>query len=138
MSSIGQITGTTTAKSGCTCIGRVYGNDGNLVTQATFSGITYTVTRLDSLTPTSGETFTGGTDTQTGTGTLTVSSVVFNSLQTTDPRWTKDTTGYNFLATIPASCFQVGGVKHRIDIYFTPTSGEVFVQSFATIPIKVA
>lgn len=128
MASIGVITGLTVANSGVTCMGRIYGNAGTLITQASLSAITYAVTIIAE-----DDTETDGT-----TGTLTISSVVFDTLQTSDPRWSVDSTGYNFLATIPASAFTRanGGLRHRVDIEFTPSSGEAFVITYQSRPIK--
>lgn len=64
------------------------------ITQGIFGTISYTVEYQD------------GTVTANGVA-LTVSSVVFNSLQTpaTDPDWTVDALGYNFMAILPATAF---------------------------------
>lgn len=56
--------------------------DGALALQADFSSITYIIFNSAGATESS--------------GTLTVSSVVFDTVQT-DARWTEDLTGYNFL-----------------------------------------
>ena len=46
---------------------------------------------------------------------LTVSAVVFNSLQTSDPRWTKDSTGYNFLYVTTVGQLPAGGSEQLSD-----------------------
>ena len=93
--------GTTVGLSGATLMARVRGAAGQLITQASLTSVAYVVT----------DRTTGTVGTSTA---LTVSAVVFNSLQQGNPRWTQDdannlgpdgTHGYNFLATIPASAF---------------------------------
>lgn len=56
---------------------------------------------------------------------LTVSSVVFDTLQT-DARWTEDDTGYNFRYDLPASYIATPG-EYLFEFVFDPTSGENFV-----------
>lgn len=99
------------------------GNLGTNITQASLSSVTYAVYRKNA----------DGTETATGSGTLTISSVVFDTAQTTDPRYTLSG-GYNFLAVIPASCFQVGELRHRVEVLFTPASGEAFCQTYESVP----
>jgi hypothetical protein len=57
--------------------------------------------------------------------TITISTTVFDTLQTS-VRWTKDTVGYNFLHTLPASSFPLGPRTYRVEYKFTPTSGDPF------------
>lgn len=52
--------------------------------------------------------------------TLTISAVIFNSLQTADSRWTADSTGYNFRYIVPASHLPAGGKRYRFEFKFTP------------------
>jgi len=85
---------------------------------------------------------------------LTITSVIFDSLVQNDPRWDKDsadypgrdgTWGYNFLATIPATHFAnvdvaagsgvlapyaITSHRYQIAVLFTPVSGQPFVQPF--------
>ena len=124
---------------------RIRGAGGSLLTQASLSTITYSVSNL-----------TSGT---TGTSTsLTISSVVFDSLQQNDPRWVFDSAGepgadggygYNFLATIPATSFPVSvlsstasdpvpdSVLYQVDVVFTPVSGQPFRVPFQFRPVLV-
>lgn len=55
-----------------------------------------------------------------------VAAAVFDALQTSDPRWTKDTTGYNFGFQIPGSAFPSGNTTYRVEVMFTPVSGDPF------------
>jgi len=50
--------------------------------------------------------------------TLTVASVVYNTLQT-DALWTEDSDGYNFAFSVPASAFSTVGYRHVL-FTFTP------------------
>lgn len=64
------------------------------------------------------------------TGTLTVADVVFDSLQTSDTRWSVDSTGYNFAYAAPVTWFPSGGVVYQVELTFTPTSGAAFKVLF--------
>lgn len=139
------ITGSVTAKSGVTIMGRIRGANGALITQASLSTIAYVVSDL-----------TAGTT--SSSTSATISSVVFDSLQQTDPRWTKDNQfnlgtdgayGYNFAITIPATTFPISTVesgtpwstpaqtKYQIDVIFTPVSGQPWrvVYQAVTTPV---
>lgn len=97
---------------------RVTGRDAANITQATISSITYKVFDIKDL-PGSEKT----------SGTLTVSDVVFNTLQT-DNRWSKDSTGYNFRHEMPASTFADGDRFYQVEYLFTPSTGEKFYLVF--------
>ncbi len=125
---LGVILGVTTAKSGATLAAMVEGNDGTPATQLTLASISWKVTRYQ----VDGKTV----DLTTGSGSLAVSSVVFDTPVTNDPRY-DISDGYNFLTTLPASAFQVGGYRHRIAITFVPVVGEPFVQVADTTPEEV-
>jgi hypothetical protein len=122
-------------KTGVTLLARLRMTSGALVTRASLSSIAYTVSDL-----TSGEAL--------GTGTFTVSSTVFDSLQQNDLRWHADSlaapgadgaSGFNFLATVPASLFALETLEApgvltgtaaprsiQCDVAFTPATGEAF------------
>ncbi len=121
---LGIIEGRSVRNSGLTVAGLVQGQAGTNITQATLTSVTYTVTRTN----------WDGTTTITGTNTLTVSSVVFDTAQTADPRYTK-AGGYNFLAVLPATCFVQPGRFHTVEILFVPVSGQQFEQIYSTTPL---
>ena len=90
-------------------IARIESN-GAYITQAGIASITYAVRNA--------------AGTSTGTGSLTVAGVVYDTLQTGGP-WTLDNTGYNFLGTIPAASFPAPGA-YIVELKFTDTSGNIF------------
>lgn len=61
--------------------------------------------------------------------------VMFDTLQT-DERWTQDSTGYNFLCTIPASAFP-GDDPYFILFTITTTAGAVIQLPFASDAISL-
>lgn len=65
-------------------------------------------------------------------GTLTVSSVVFDTLQT-DGKWTdnpvNDDEGYNFAHAIPSTSIDAAG-EYRLEHEFTMSDGGVFVPGY--------
>lgn len=133
-------------QSGVTLLARVRGSDGRLITQASLSSIAYTVSDL-----TNGESL--------GTGTFTISSTVYDSLQQGDPRWSADSAarpgadgshGYNFAGELPASLFALttlaepgvltgpaDPIQVQADVAFTPASGQAFrmVWSWKVWPV---
>lgn len=138
------ITGVVAAQSGVTLMARINGNAGTPVTRATLSSIAYTVTDLVS----------AGQD----AGTLTVSAVIFDSLQN-DPRWVRDSAdhagpdgscGYNFLAVLPATLFDTSSPteipagypqptqkRYQVDVVFTPVSGQPWRVIFLVTVLPV-
>ena len=68
------------------------------------------------------------------TDTIVVVNTIFDTLQTTalDPRWTEDSTGYNFRDKVVGSNFPVGGRTYRVEYQFTGTSSpaELFMIVF--------
>ena len=115
------------AKSGVALMARVLGNNGEPILQATISSIGYTVHNLDDSTITD------------VTGSFTVSSAIYDSLQRSDLTWTKDDVdnpgtdgryGYNFKDVVPASAFTPGNQRYQVDVKFTPASGQVFYVVF--------
>ncbi len=128
--------GVVAAQSGILLLARVVGATGGAITQASITSIAWTVTDL-----------TLGT--VLATGTFTVSSSVFDSLQQNDPRWTYDSAaspgpdgafGYNFAATLPSTVLAVSTPspvppgyppanlprRVQVDVAFTPVVGAAF------------
>lgn len=96
-------------------LARIRSVNGSYLTQASLSSITYAVFNLTGNTP----------STVLSSGTLTISSVVFDSLQT-DARWTTDSVGYNFRVTIPGSAFALAATLYRVEVTFTDTDSQKF------------
>lgn len=117
---------------GISLMDRVYGNAGTAITQATITAISYKVYSHTSKDK--------AVDAEDGTliasGSLTVASVVFDTLQT-DARWTKDSTGYNFRYDSPATDRPAGG-WHRYEIVFDPSSGENFAAVWVVETLAMA
>ena len=93
-----------------TLLARVYDESRTLINQSSVSTITYKV--MDG---------TGNVD---ATGSQTVGSVVFNSLQN-DSRWSVDSVGYNFAPVIPSTAITETGY-YQIEMWITMTSGTSF------------
>ncbi len=74
-------------------------------------------------------------DTVHASGTLSVSSVVFDTLQT-DGRWTEDSTGYNFLHELPATTFTTSGNRYRIEHKVTTSGGGSFYLTPFEVNVK--
>lgn len=70
------------------------------------------------------------------TATLTISAVVFNTLQT-DARWTLDSTGYNFAYWTATTHMPHGNRTYRFEIKYTHAGGQVGHQVWRckTIPL---
>lgn len=131
--SVGIITsGLIPGKSGPTALARLRGANGALITQASVASIPWAVQDLN-------------TGLLVASGTLTVSSVIFDTLQT-DAIWTKDSillpgpdgsTGYNFKNLFSATLFVPGGDTYQIDVQFVPFIGEPVVQSWKMPTFRV-
>ena len=106
--------------SGATCLSRVVGNDGAAVTQASLTALTYKVFDENSATP----------GTAATSGTLTISEVIYDTLQTGDLWESTDDTGYNFKWQVPASVLTTGGHLYRVEFWYDPVSGEDFPDVF--------
>lgn len=97
--------------SSSTFMCRMLASDGSAAQQADVTSIAYSVYDR-----------TGGA--VVISGTLTVSSVVFDTLQTGAP-WTLDSTGYNFKATLAATAYPTGGRLYRVEFKWTFADGTV-------------
>lgn len=108
-----------------TFLARVLVDASNTLTpgvQADFSAITYAV-------------YSGGSS--IGTGSLTVSSVVYNSLQA-GTIWGVDSTGFNFKATLANTLFPTGSTTYTVDFKFTLTGGNQFFVGFEVVTRELA
>lgn len=98
-------------------MGRVKGASGALLVQADVSSIAYRV--IDS----------EDADATPTTGSLTVSSVIFNTAQTTstDSRWpaSAPSGGYNFGGKIPGTAFADGGKTYFVHVDATLSGGDI-------------
>lgn len=104
--------------TGLIVMARIVGNAGTAITQASLTSIkmdVYDITDEDA------PAAIGSQD------TLTINSVVFDTLQDSDVRWTRDDEGYNFLHTVAATRFASAGPV-RIEFMFDPASGENFMM----------
>lgn len=110
--------------SGVRWMARVTGGNGANIVQADVSSIAFSVYDL------------ADTDAATATGALSVASVVFDSLQT-DARWTVDSIGYNFAWDMAYTIFEDGGTTYRVEVTFTPASGDPFhlVRDFPVVGV---
>jgi hypothetical protein len=62
--------------------------------------------------------------------TLTVSTVILNTVDDSGEVWTQDDIGYNFRHSIASTVFTDGGDIYRVEYKFTLTGGEVFHEVF--------
>jgi hypothetical protein len=99
-----------------TVMHRVQGNAGSNITQASLTAITCTVYDVDDAMAV------------VNSPAVVIANAVFDTLQTTalDPRWTADSTGYNFRFTLPAASFPLGR-RYLVKFTFDPVSGEDFL-----------
>lgn len=95
---------------------RIRDIDNALITQASVATIAY-------------RSVEDGTTEIVASTSLTVASVVFDTLQTTadDASWTLDATGYNFMVILPPATFPNGGTTIYVPITFTDGSSRVSV-----------
>jgi len=106
-------TDTVFAGSGITFLARLRGDDGQLITQASLSGVTVDVWDRSN------------SDVSVLSTAVTVTTSVFDTLQT-DPRWTADTTGYNFRYDMADTVLSQDNHKYRVEFWFTPVTGSKF------------
>ena len=108
-------------------LARIEGTDGVDILQADLAAI-YIVVKIDGV-----QTYSNGA------ATLTIASVIFDTLQN-DGRWKEDTTGFNFEHTVPKEAFTSIGTC-RVEYIFEDSSGNRWpltyegpVRSRATVP----
>lgn len=111
---------------GATLMARVLGQSGSAITQASLTAITCKIFDLNSATP----------DTAVATPTITISDVVFDTLQT-DARWSFDVVGYCFRHSPSASTFSSGDHRYRVEYKFDPVSGDDFFVVFEFLAKQV-
>ena len=131
MASASPINVVTLRNSSPVLFARVEDSDGNAITQASVSTITYSAYLLDKDWPADRDNRTSVTGHQAVP--VVVSSSVYDSLQADDDRWTKDATGYNFAHQIDVSsnaCFSVAGRRYLVEYTITPTSGQAVVVQY--------
>ncbi len=92
---------------------RVIGSDGSNITQSSVTAVTYAVYELDE--------YGDKVKEITAPAGLTVSDVVFNSLQT-NAHWDADSTGYNFRHDLPAASLPEAKT-YQVEYRFTPAGG---------------
>lgn len=63
--------------------------------------------------------------TEIGSGTLTISSVVYNTLQT-GTIWSRDSTGFNMKVSLSSNLFPTGNREYRVEFTFTLAGGSKF------------
>lgn len=96
----------------------IRGNDWGDVQQADVASITYASFEVDA----------DGAATQVSSGTLTISAVIFDALQTGDIWPFED--GFNFRPSIQRENFPDGDVSYRVECLFTLTGGTRFYVVF--------
>jgi hypothetical protein len=100
-------------------LARVVGWDGVPLVAGDVDSVEYTVSLVDDDDDTEAVPVTGHEAEE-----LTPADVLFNSLQTSDVRWTVDSTGYNFLHlldTTTADAFSIAGRRYLVAYRITPT-----------------
>ncbi len=107
----------------CTLLARVYGASGTAITQATCSSIAYTITDTTN-------------STVVDSGSLTIASVVYDTLQT-DAIWTRDSTGYNFKWTPAYTSFPTPSVTYAAEALVVTTSGARINVPFALTVVPI-
>ncbi len=114
---VAMIRGTAWEDTSPFLMARVAGGDAVNLQQADVTSIAYTVYDL-----------TAGA-LSSASASLTVSSVIFDTLQT-NARWTVDSTGYNFGFALPAAKIPTGDNVYVVDVAITPASGAVIPVIF--------
>lgn len=103
--------------NGFSLMSRVIGDDATDVRQADISTITWKLFDKEARTVV------------VDSGSLTVSSVIFDTLQT-DARWKADSEGYNFRWDVPETLLPTGDTDYRIELKYTTDTAIVFHDVF--------
>lgn len=114
MNTIVEVTDTVVENSPFFVMMRIHGMVGATINQASVSGIIAKIYEISGATP----------EVATQTENLTVSEVIFDTLQTAG--WTTDATGYNFGHVVPAAWVVKGGAHYDIEYRVTPTAGDPY------------
>ncbi len=106
--------------SACVLLARIVTTDNEPILQADISSISFaSVDR----TATPNAVVSGPT-------ALDKAAVIFNTLQTGDSRWKKDSTGYNFLYSPPVAAYPAGDNDYYLNVVVTPAVGQPLVAVF--------
>lgn len=109
--------------SGLVLMDRVVGANGAAITQSSISTIVLAIYEYAS--QADARNAANGTVVAGQGGSLTVSNVVYNTLQTAAP-WTADSTGYNFRYDTDDGDMPNGGKWYRFEFKLTPATGTPF------------
>jgi len=96
-----------------------------LITQASMTSIKYKVYACVN----KDEVISGGGDLVRAEVTCTLSGVVFDTLQTSDDRWTRDSIGYNVAIELQPEDRPLPG-WHRAEIRYTPQTGSPYTVTW--------
>ena len=88
-------------------------SEGNWIKRADLTSIACNVFDNTSATP----------DTAIATPSVTISSAIQDTPVTDGIIWSIDTTGYNFIFDMAATCFPTGGHEYQIEFPFVTTGG---------------
>jgi hypothetical protein len=123
-----------------TVMDRIKGTGGAAITQATINTITYRVFQYDNY----NDLLLDQNGSEVGVqASITKADAVFDTLQT-DDYWTEveggppDDEGYNFRFTVPPARFPSASKFYRVEITFTPTTGDAFKIVWAVSTTAVA
>ena len=89
-----------------TCMARIQGDDAENIVKSDVTSISL-------------KTFLNYGTTETATIVPVVDTSVFNTLQDSDARWTKDSVGFNFLYQIDEVVFDTGDSTYRCEFKFS-------------------
>lgn len=116
-----EISGIVFERASAVLLARVRSHTGQYVTQASLSQIRREIWEI----------VDGSPSNVSGPTAQTIADVIFDTLQTGDPRWTFDAIGYNFLATIGKDDLPNKG-EFKIEYECLPvTAGERFWVKFS-------